>query len=93
MRRYIDAQLETWASVGVYGHFAAPANSPLAPWQDMAEQCARQSADMVGARPGEVVVMNGLSANIHFLMASFYRPTEKRHKILLEWKPFPSDWV
>lgn len=25
-------------------------------------------------------------------MASFYKPTEKRHKIILEWKPFPSDY-
>lgn len=35
--------------------------------------------------------MNTLSANLHLMMASFYRPTEKKHKVILEWKPFPSD--
>ncbi len=93
MREHVDAQLETWASLGVYGHFTELARSPLTAWQDMAEQCARQSVDLVGASADEIVIMNSLTSNIHFLMASFYRPTAKRHKIILEWKPFPSDWV
>jgi kynureninase len=57
----------------------------------MAEDCAIKSADIVGASPSEIVIMNTLTANLHFLMASFYKPNEKRHKIILEWKPFPSD--
>lgn len=59
----------------------------------MAEDVAKKSAAIVGALPEEVVMMNTLTANLHFLMASFYRPTEKKHKIILEWRPFPSDHV
>ncbi|KAL2759899.1 hypothetical protein ACRALDRAFT_1038939 [Sodiomyces alcalophilus JCM 7366] len=92
VRRHVNAHLETWASIGVNGHFRAFASSPLVPWQDMAENCAKRSAAIVGALPSEVVIMNTLTANLHFLMASFYRPTEKRHKIILEWRPFPSDY-
>lgn len=93
VRQYLDAQLETWASIGVNGHFNSLDESPLVAWQDMAEACAKKSVDIVGASPGEIVIMNTLTANLHFMMASFYRPIEKRHKIILEWKPFPSDWV
>ncbi|KAK3374753.1 kynureninase 2 [Podospora didyma] len=93
VRRHLNAQLETWASIGVNGHFTTLQDSPLASWQDMAEDCARKFVPIVGAAsPSEVVVMNTLTANLHLMMASFYRPTEKRHKIILEWKPFPSDW-
>lgn len=92
-RRYLDAQLETWASIGVNGHFTDLEESPLVPWQHMADECAKRSADIVGASPTEIVIMNTLTANLHLMMASFYRPTEKRHKIIIEWKPFPSDYV
>ncbi|KAK2040746.1 kynureninase [Colletotrichum somersetense] len=91
VKEYINAQLETWASIGVNGHFRGLDNSPLVCWQDMAEDVAKKSAQIVGALPEEVVMMNTLTVNLHFLMASFYRPTEKRHKIILEWRPFPSD--
>lgn len=89
--KYIAAQLETWACTGVRGHFTELANSPLKPWQDMAEDCAKGLSGIVGAQPNEVTVMNGLSVNLHLMMASFYKPTIKRHKILTELGPFPSD--
>lgn len=66
-------------------------NSPLTQWQDMAEECSKRSCDLVGASAHEIVIMNTLTVNLHLMMASFYKPDAKRHKIILEWKPFPSD--
>jgi kynureninase len=59
----------------------------------MAEAAAEQSAAIVGALPDEVAIMGSLTMNLHLLMASFYKPTETRNKIILDWKAFPSDHV
>ena len=94
MREHLDAHLNTWAAIGVNGHFTTLDDSPLVSWQDMAEDCARKSVDIVGASSAsEIAIMNTLTTNLHLMMASFYRPTEQRHKIIIEWRPFPSDWV
>ncbi|KAJ9634401.1 Kynureninase (L-kynurenine hydrolase) [Knufia peltigerae] len=88
---YIQAQLDTWASIAVGGHFTQLEESPLKPWQSLADFAAERTSRLVGALPSEVAIANTLTVNIHLLMASFYRPTTKRNKILLEWKAFPSD--
>jgi len=92
--RFLQAQLETWSRINVYGHFREMQESPLpAPWQSLAEAAAEQSSRIVGALKEEVAIANTLSVNLHLLMATFYCPTPKRNKILLEWKAFPSDHV
>ena len=57
----------------------------------MDDQAAKLMAPVVGALPDEVAVMETLTANLHLMMASFYRPTEEKNKIILEGKAFPSD--
>ncbi len=83
---HILKELEDWATYGVEGHFLA-----RNPWFSYHEMFAEPVSKIVGAKPGEVVVMNQLTSNIHFLFVSFYRPTKTRYKILCEAKAFPSD--
>ncbi|CAN9451290.1 unnamed protein product [Alternaria alternata] len=89
---HLNAYLKTWGSIAVGGHFTALEDSPLTPYQDMAAGCSKRMADIVGASPSEIVAMNTLTINLHLMMAAFYKPTEKKHKIMCEWRPFPSDW-
>lgn len=93
IQTYLGAYLQTWGSIAVGGHFTQLEDSPLVPYQDMAADCSKKCAKIVGAAPEEVVIMNTLTVNLHLMMAAFYKPTEKKHKIMLEWRPFPSDYV
>ncbi|MFH4980075.1 hypothetical protein AB6A40_006784 [Gnathostoma spinigerum] len=85
-KKYMDQQFKKWAEMGVCGHFDGPL-----PWSRADEIAAEKVAKLVGAEPCEVVLMNGLTVNLHILLTSFYHPTPERHKILLESKAFPSD--
>jgi kynureninase len=86
VREYIQTELDDWAKLGVEGHFMA-----RKPWFSYHEQFARPLALLTGSKENEVVAMGSLTNNLHLLMVSFYRPTEKRYKILCEKKAFPSD--
>ncbi|TVY13556.1 Kynureninase [Lachnellula arida] len=88
---YLQAYLNTWATVGVHGHFRKLEGSPMIQWQLLAEHAAEQAAPIVGALPSEVGIMGSLTTNLHLLMGSFYTPTATKNKIIMEWKSFPSD--
>lgn len=83
---YIQQELNDWATLGVEGH-----TEGKNPWLHYHEFLTETMVDIVGAKPLEVVVMNSLTANLHFMMVSFYKPTDKRYKILIEADAFPSD--
>lgn len=85
-KTYINQELEDWANLGVEGHTEAKN-----PWLPYHEFLTESMAKIVGAKPIEVVVMNTLTANLHFMMVSFYKPTKKRYKIVIEADAFPSD--
>jgi kynureninase len=84
--RYVTEELEQWERLAVKAHFSGEH-----PWMPYHEFLAAPMARLVGASPGEVVTMNSLTTNLHLMMASFYRPTRERHRILLEERAFPSD--
>ena len=92
-RKYLERYLDTWATKGVFGHFKEVQDTNLAPWMHMDENVQEDMAKIVGAKSSEVVIMQTLTANLHLLMASFYKPTKDRWKIILEGKAFPSDHV
>jgi kynureninase len=83
---YVEQELEDWAQLGVEGHFRAKH-----PWMPYHRLLTERTAELVGAKPVEVVVMNSLTVNLHLMMVSFYRPTTARHKIVIERGAFPSD--
>lgn len=85
-KAHLDQELRDWAQLGVEGHFHAKS-----PWMPYHRLLTQQTAALVGASPEEVVVMNSLTVNLHLMMVSFYRPSAKRHKILIERGAFPSD--
>jgi kynureninase len=82
----LERELEDWGRFGVEGHFHA-----RHPWFSYHERFTDGTASLVGARREEVVVMNQLTSNLHFLLVSFFRPQGRRVKILTEQRPFPSD--
>ncbi|MCY3413440.1 MAG: kynureninase [Candidatus Heimdallarchaeota archaeon] len=81
----LDTHMESWKNFAVEGWFKDQR------WVDLHKSLCKLMAPIVGAQEHEVVLMNSLTVNLHLLMVSFYRPTDKRNKILIEGKAFPSD--
>ena len=86
VRAALMQELDDWAALGVEAHFRGKH-----PWMPYHETVRESLANVVGAQPVEVVAMNSLTANLHLLMVSFYRPTRERPAILIEAGAFPSD--
>jgi kynureninase len=82
----IETELDEWARLGVEGWFES-----REPWLEYAGSLRGSIGRLVGAAPDEVAVMNTLTVNLHLLLASFYRPTPDRFRILIEEEAFPSD--
>src|SRR5262245_34874494 len=85
-RELVVGELDAWARHGVGGHFLGEA-----PWYSYHELLRGPAARLVGARPDEVVFMNGLTVNLHLMLATFYRPDGERYRILIDEPTFPSD--
>jgi kynureninase len=85
-RAHVLQVLDKWSHEAVEGHFTGQAQ-----WMTYHEQVREPLARVVGAQPGEVVAMNSLTANLHLMMVSFYRPTSERAAIIIEAGAFPSD--
>src|SRR5215470_15383304 len=82
----VEEELDNWARLGVDAHHATGT-----PWYTYHEALREPTARLVGAKPLEVICMNSLTVNLHLMMATFYRPTKSRFKVLMEEPAFPSD--
>ena len=85
-REIVEQELDDWATLGVEAHLKGKT-----PWYSYHETLREPAARLVGGQSIEVICMNSLTVNLHLLMATFYRPTKSRFKILMEEPAFPSD--
>lgn len=82
----VDREMRVWRELAVAGHFRGPQ-----PWVRYEEPLRENMAQLIGAHADEVAIMNALTVNLHLLLASFYRPSGRRTKIVIEAHAFPSD--
>ena len=85
-RLRVEEELNKWAAYGVDGHFEGER-----PWLTYHELSKAGLAELTGAKASEVVAMNNLTSNLHLMMVTFFRPSSKRFKIIMEASAFPSD--
>ena len=85
-RAAVLQELEDWARLGVLGHEHA-----RRPWIPYHESLTTGLAHLTGAHPNEVIAMSSLTVNLHLMLASFFRPSGTRTKILIEEGAFSSD--
>jgi kynureninase len=85
-QKYINERLTNWKELGIEGFFEGDD-----PWLGFHKKLTHTLAGILGANGEEITVMNSLTVNLHLLMVSFYKPTNKRFKILMEGGAFPSD--
>lgn len=83
---HVKRELNDWGKMAVDGHF-----KEKNPWYSYHETVTQSLARLLGAQKSEVVAMNSLTTNLHLALLSFYRPTQKRFRIVIEKNAFPSD--
>ena len=86
VRAIVQRELDAWGGMASEARFRGEA-----PWLRSHERFREPLARLVGAKPGEIVAMNGLSVNLHLMLATFWRPEGRRTRILMEAGAFPSD--
>ncbi|PPK85314.1 kynureninase [Neolewinella xylanilytica] len=83
----LSRELRVWREHGVEGWWGGEAGG----WLSYHRRLQRDLSAIVGAKPDEVVACNALTVNLHLLLVSFFRPTGRRCKIIMESGAFPSD--
>lgn len=85
--RAIAHIVDQWKTYAIDGYSLPRPES----WYYTGEELGRLTAPLVGAHPEEVVVTGTTTVNLHALLATFYRSTDRRRKILATSLDFPSD--
>ena len=78
--------LDAWKRLGIDGWLQGEH-----PWYHFAEKLGAMAAPFLGAKPDEVIIAGSTSANLHQLLATFFKPEGKRTKLLIEEAAFPTD--
>lgn len=78
--------LHEWQTLGIGGWFGADP-----PWLRMSREGGALCAPIVGAEPSRVIATGSTTANLHQGLATFYKPTPQRDRIVIDDGCFPTD--
>ncbi len=82
----LNRVLDEWKNQAIGGWLNAQR-----PWFYFAEQIGEMAAEIVGAKPKELILTGTTTVNIHALISTFYQPKGTKTKILADELNFPSD--
>ncbi|WP_398293778.1 kynureninase [Sporosarcina aquimarina] len=80
------AILDSWKTHGIDGWMQGDR-----PWFNLSEELGASMAPLIGAQPEEVIVTGSTTSNLHQLLATFFKPSKDRTKILADELNFPTD--
>src|SRR5699024_10168423 len=60
-------------------------------WFYLSEKLGEMTASLIGAKKREVITTGSTTMNLHQILATYFKPTEKRNKILADELNFPTD--
>ncbi|MHA6252659.1 kynureninase [Oceanobacillus sp. CAU 1775] len=78
--------LDSWKTTGIDG-WTAGEN----PWFYLSEKLGAMTAQLIGAKPEEVITTGSTTTNLHQILATFFKPVGDKNKILADELNFPSD--
>ena len=81
-RQRTEARLEQWRHHAALG---------WEDWYGLAESLSPSIARLVGAQPSEVIATGSITANLHALLSTLYRPEGERRVIVATSLDFPTD--
>lgn len=81
-RQRTEARLEQWRHHAALG---------WEDWYGLAESLSPAIARLVGAQPREVIATGSITANLHALLSTLYRPEGERRVIVATSLDFPTD--
>lgn len=82
----VQTLLNSWKDYGIDGW-----TNGEHPWFYLSEKLSALCAPLIGAKSGEVILTGSTTTNLHQLLATFFKPTAARYKILADELNFPSD--
>lgn len=80
------AILDSWKTHGIDGWMQGER-----PWFNLSEELGASLAPLIGAEAEEVIVTGSTTSNLHQLLATFFKPSTGRTKILADELNFPTD--
>lgn len=84
--KYLLEALDNWKTHGIDVWSHPDVNYFL--YQD---KLGELTAPLINAKPSEVTICTNTTINIHKALATFYRPTKERYKIIVDDLNFPTD--